>query len=235
MKIIIAVPTHNESLVIEASLRELISFCERKLPAHDWRIVVADNGSRDDTIARVARIGDPRLAWFHLASSGKGAAIKKAWTDYKGDRYVFMDADLATDLDALPRLLELLQTYDLVIGSRLVPGSVVERSIKRKIISLASSWFTRAMLPIGVRDIRCGFKGIRAEAWTQLLPMMRHPGFFFDTELVMLALVRGMRIKEIPISWREQRTAGRTSKVRVWETLWDDVRSVMVLRKRLRT
>jgi putative flippase GtrA len=114
-----------------------------------------------------------------------------------------MDADLSTDLAAvLPLLAPLLSGHsDLAIGTRLGRGSRVVRGPKREIISRAYNLIVRTSLGAGFSDAQCGFKAIRAEAAAELLPLVEDPGWFFDTELLVLAERSGMRIHEVPVDW----------------------------------
>ncbi len=230
MKVLLVIPTHNESLVIASTFKTLSEFCCANLTGYDWQILVADNGSTDDTHERACEL---RVSCFKIQEPGRGRAIKKAWTDYPADLYVYMDADLATDLEALPRLLLALETNDLVTGSRLHPGSRVGRSGKREILSRVYNTLTRLLLHTKIQDSQCGFKGMRAEAVRMILPQVEHTGWFFDTELLVRSERAGLCVAEIPITWQEHRTPARKSTVKIFETVWDDLASIWRLRKKL--
>jgi putative flippase GtrA len=114
-----------------------------------------------------------------------------------------MDVDLSTDLAALlPLLAPLLSGHsDVAIGTRLRPGSRVVRGPKREFISRSYNMLLRTTLGARFSDAQCGFKGIRSDAATQLLPLVEDPEWFFDTELLVLAERSGMRIHEVPVDW----------------------------------
>ena len=110
MKLIIAIPAYNEEKIIGKNVNALRDFCDWNLSQHDWKIVVADNCSTDATKSIVSDIvkKDPRIQHFYVAQKGKGLAIRRAWLEDNADAYVFMDADLAVDLSALPALVSAL-------------------------------------------------------------------------------------------------------------------------------
>jgi hypothetical protein len=129
--------------------------------------------------------------------------------------------DLSTGLDALPPLVEPLiaDQADLAIGSRLAAGAHVVRGQKRELISRGYNELVRRALRIGVSDAQCGFKAGRAEAIRALLPTVADEGWFFDTELLVLAERRGMRIREVPVDWVED----PDSRVAIVRTGLDDL------------
>jgi putative flippase GtrA len=114
-----------------------------------------------------------------------------------------MDVDLSTDLDALlPLVAPLVSGHsDLAIGSRLAPGSHVARHPKREIISRSYNAILHAVLATRVRDAQCGFKAARASVVRRLLPAIEDNGWFFDTELLLLAERNGLRIHEVAVDW----------------------------------
>lgn len=234
MRAVIVIPTYNEAQVIDANLRRALDAFSASLAPHDWKIVVADNGSTDGTPQIVSRLVHPRLGLWQTAKAGKGSAIRGAWMSEEADAYLFMDADLATDVQHVPELLEALEASPIVVGSRFVPGSKTERSWQREIISRGYQWMAKGALHIPVQDLQCGFKAVRREVVQNVLPQTTHGGMFFDTELLALAHAAGYRIQEIPIAWREAPDGRRKSRVRILPTAWDYLKSLWALRKRLK-
>ncbi len=135
-----------------------------------------------------------------------------------------MDVDLSTGLDALLPLVDPLiaDQADLAIGSRLATGAHVVRGQKRELISRGYNELVRRALRIGVSDAQCGFKAGRAEAIRALLPAVADEGWFFDTELLVLAERRGLRIREVPVDWVED----PDSRVAIVRTGLDDLRGI---------
>ena len=114
-----------------------------------------------------------------------------------------MDVDLSTDLDGLlPLVAPLISGHsDVAIGSRLARGARVVRGPKREFISRCYNLLLRMVLHLGCSDAQCGFKAVRSDAAQQLLPLVEDTGWFFDTELLVLAERAGLRIHEVPVDW----------------------------------
>ena len=127
---------------------------------------------------------------------------------------IFMDADLATNLDGLPKLIDALQNgADIAIGSRYIAGARTDRSALRHIVSLTNRILLRALFRLRVTDPPCGFKAVNARVVREIVPLVRDTQWFFDTELLIRAQRAGMRIAEIPVTWREPRRGGSLRKV----------------------
>jgi putative flippase GtrA len=135
-----------------------------------------------------------------------------------------MDVDLSTDLNALlPLVAPLLSGHsDVAIGTRLARGARVIRGPKREIISRCYNLLLHATLGTRFSDAQCGFKAIRADAARQLLPLTEDTGWFFDTELLVLAERAGLRIHEVPVDWIDD----ADSRVNVVGTALADLRGI---------
>ena len=135
-----------------------------------------------------------------------------------------MDVDLSTDLRALlPLVAPLLSGHsDVAIGTRLATGSRVVRGPKRELISRSYNVILRTALRARFTDAQCGFKAVRREALPGLLSEIRDNGWFFDTELLVLAQRRGLRIHEVPVDWVDD----PDSRVAIVRTAVDDLRGV---------
>ena len=144
-----------------------------------------------------------RVRAVHLDQKGRGRALRSAWSTSDAAIVAYMDVDLSTDLDALlPLVASLVSGHsDIAIGSRLAPGASVARFPKREFISRAYNFLLRAVFATPVRDAQCGFKAVRADVARRLLPEIEDDGWFFDTELLLLARRNGLRIHEVPVDW----------------------------------
>ena len=116
-----------------------------------------------------------------------------------------MDVDLSTDPSLVPCLVDpiLAGQADVAFGSRLLPASLIERSLKREIISRTYNFLLSAYLHVGFHDTQCGFKAISANAARQLLPLVENNEWFFDTELLVRAERAEMTLYSFPVRWRE--------------------------------
>jgi putative flippase GtrA len=142
-----------------------------------------------------------------------------------------MDVDLSTDLDALlPLVAPLVSGHsDVAIGTRLAAGSRVVRGPRREAISRSYNLLLRATLRSGFSDAQCGFKAVRRDVARTLLPLVEDNGWFFDTELLVLAEANGLRIHEVPVDW----TDDADSRVDVISTVTEDLRGVVRMARRL--
>ncbi|MEU7326770.1 bifunctional glycosyltransferase family 2/GtrA family protein [Streptomyces griseoviridis] len=200
----VVVPVFNEEADLEAGVRRLHAHLRETFP-YPFLITVADNASTDDTPLIAARLAAelPELEWLRLTEKGRGRALRAAWSRSRAPVLAYVDVDLSTDLAALlPLVAPLISGHsDLAIGSRLAPGSRVVRGPRREVISRCYNLLLRSTLAVGFSDAQCGFKAIRRDAAGRLLPQVRDSGWFFDTELLVLAERAGLRIHEVPVDW----------------------------------
>src|SRR4051812_20374151 len=187
---------------------------------HDWRIVIADNGSTDATFAIGTRLSKDlsNLECRHIPEAGRGRALSLAWLSSDADVLAYMDIDLSTDLEAFPRLISAVadQGYDVAAGTRLGPGTEVTRSLKREVLSRGYVLMIEMLFRAHLRDTQCGFKAIKRRAAQQLLPLTEDKGWFWDTELLLLASMGGWRVQFVPVRWVED----TDSRVKVASTVW---------------
>jgi putative flippase GtrA len=221
----VVVPVYNEQAALERSIRRLHAFLSEQLP-FAWRIVIADNASTDGThvIARALASELPDTSVLHLPAKGRGRALRAAWSASDADVLCYMDVDLSTDLRAfLPLIAPLVSGHsDVAIGTRLARGSRVVRGRKREFISRSYNRLLRIALGARFTDAQCGFKAIRADVARTVLADVQDDGWFFDTELLVLAQRRGLRIHEVPVDWIDD----TDSRVDVVATAIDDLRGV---------
>jgi glycosyltransferase involved in cell wall biosynthesis len=221
----IVVPVYNEEAGLGTSIHRLHRYLTESFP-FSWRIVIADNASSDGTLATAKRLADelPGVDFLHLPAKGRGRALRAAWSQSESEVVCYMDVDLSTDLRALlPLVAPLLSGHsDVAIGTRLAPGARVTRSAKRELISRGYNRLLRATLRARFSDAQCGFKAVRGAAVRDLLHHIRDDKWFFDTELLVLAQRRGMRIHEVPVDWVED----ADSRVDIASTALADLRGV---------
>lgn len=235
-KIAIIIPVFNEEYILEDSIQKVLEFCRSNLSLA-WQITIVDNKSTDKT----AEIGKKlardynNIKYLYIDEAGKGIAIKSGWQDVTADFYLFMDADLATDLSAMNLAVEELEKgADLVLGSRLHPDSKTERSLVRRFFSWGYRFFVKSVLSTKISDTPCGFKAINFKVKEELLHQIENKKWFFDSELVLLAEKNNFRIKEIPVSWKDRRTKKDKSKVKIFSLSVAYAKEVIRLKKRLK-
>jgi putative flippase GtrA len=202
----LTIPVHDEDADLERCVRRLHAHLTAAFP-YPFRITIADNASTDATLdlARVLERELPEVAVVHLDQQGRGRALRAVWSASTAPVLAYMDVDLSTDLAALlPLVAPLISGHsDLAIGTRLSRGSRVVRGAKRELISRCYNLLLRGALAARFSDAQCGFKAIRRDVAEGLLPLVEDGGWFFDTELLVLAERSGLRIHEVPVDWVE--------------------------------
>ena len=236
MKVNITLPAYNEAAVLERTVRQLVDFCQANL-RDDWHIVIADNLSTDATPEigkRLVQLFDT-VTYCFVGSKGKGVAIKAGWQALPADVYCFMDADLATDLEALPPLLAAVTTggHSVAIGSRSHPESVVDRTWFRRFFSFGYRLLARVLVGTQLGDLACGFKAINQTVYQRALPHAQNAAWFFDSELILVAEHLGFSVAEVPVRWRDIREAGDQSRVKTIQLSIAYTRQLLDLRRRL--
>jgi dolichol-phosphate mannosyltransferase len=220
-------PTYNEAVNIEPFVRAVLP--ELAEAATEHRILIVDDNSPDGT----GRIADalaaelePVEVLHRPAKQGLGVAYLAGFEhalDRGAELVLEMDSDFSHSPADVPRLVAAAERADLVLGSRYVPGGgVSDWGLLRRLLSRGGSWYARAVLGVGVRDLTGGFKCFRREALERLrLDSVHAEGYGFQIELTYRAIRAGMRVEEIPIVFRERQagTSKMTARIAA-EAVW---------------
>jgi hypothetical protein len=202
----IIVPVHNESLVLRKNILVIKNYVEKNLH-ENYEIIISEDGSTDDTEKIAKEIASNNKNVFYIHSKkrlGRGGGLKKAGRYVRGDYIIYMDVDLSTNLDSIKKLAKWLEEYDIVIGSRYLRSSTFIRSPLRLFLSKNFNFIRRLMFPsLKVKDAQCGFKGFRKKVFLEINKKVRHDGWSWDTEFLIMANRYGYSIKEISVSWEE--------------------------------
>jgi putative flippase GtrA len=222
----LVIPVYNEEVDLERCVRRLHEHLTTSFP-YAFRLTIADNASTDATLALAHRLSVelPDVTVVHLDEKGRGRALRTAWLASDAAVLAYTDVDLSTDLNALLPLVATLITghSDLALGTRLARGSRVVRGTKRELISRSYNLLLRGTLATRFSDAQCGFKAIRADVARRLLPLVEDTGWFFDTELLVLAERVGLRIHEVPVDWVDD----PDSRVDIVSTAVADLRGIV--------
>jgi glycosyltransferase involved in cell wall biosynthesis len=225
----VVVPVYNEEEALPQSIPALCAYLETYFP-YRWSVIIADNASSDATPAVAEGLGSayPGVSVLHLEEKGRGRALKAAWSASEADIVAYMDVDLSTNLWSFLPLVAPLATghSDVAIGSRLLRGAMVTRQWKRELISRCYNFLIKGMFANGFSDAQCGFKAIKRSIAQELLTQIEDNEWFFDTELLLLAEERGLRISEVPVDWIED----LDSRVEVASTAMKDVEGLLRVR-----
>jgi dolichol-phosphate mannosyltransferase len=232
---LIVTPTYNE----QENLVRFIGLVREAFPEAD--VLVVDDNSPDGTgqIAEDLAAKDPKVRVLHRPfKQGLGTAYVTAFRrglEEGYDRFFEMDADLSHDVRYLPDFVRALdEGYDVVIGSRNVPGGGVEGwGPGRHVMSKGGSLYSRSILGLRVRDLTSGYKAYTRRALEAIsLGAIDSNGYSFQIEMTYRAVRRGMTVKEVPIIFAD-RTLGRSKMSRtvfleavamVWKLRFDALR-----------
>jgi glycosyltransferase involved in cell wall biosynthesis len=219
------IPIYNEQFAIARSVDEL----HRRLEGFDlpdWRIVIMDNGSTDDSqvAAMSVEARYERVVYQRLEIKGRGHALRNTWTQSDADASLYMDVDLSTDLEVVPEFVRLLEEgADLVVGSRLSGRSNTTRCLRREILSRGYNLLIKALFrPRGFDDAQCGFKAVRLDRIRGVLPLVENNHWFFDTELLLVSEAAGLEVRSVPVEWVED----MDSRVRIASTVMEDLKGL---------
>jgi dolichyl-phosphate beta-glucosyltransferase len=228
-------PVFDEEQRVAELLRRLLPAADGLAQASE--LVFVDDGSRDGTVALLedARAHESRIRIERLPENrGTGAAVRHGLLAARGALRVTMDADLSTDLEALPRLVAgLAAGYDVVLGSRNLPGAVLgsRQPFSRELLGRCFRRLAAGVFAPEVSDFTCGFKGFRAAAAQAVFARATVDGWAYDVELVVVARALGYRIGEIPVRWSHAAGSKVSVPRAVPQTLADLVRIVARRRK----
>ncbi len=224
----IVIPVYNEEKDLPRTVDILTGFLRENLE-NPWRIVIADNGSVDNTLS-VAQILSHKyrgVDCVHIPQKGRGRALRQVWLESTADIVTYMDVDLSTDLSHFPQLVKAIEEgAHIAIGSRHIKGSRVRRPLKRGLISRSYTALIRATFFTPFRDAQCGFKALSRDAVNALVPLVKNNNWFFDSELLIIAAKRGFSMKEIPVHWVDD----PDSRVKILRTAWEDIKGLIRLR-----
>lgn len=242
MKVTVVIPTYNEAENVEPMVRALWAL---ELPPREARggapvldVLIVDDESPDGTGQIADRLAAEAPERLHVLHRSGPRGLGRAYVDgfhwalsHGADVVVQMDCDFSHSPDDVPRLVEHIPPYDVVVGSRYVKGGRTDESwgMGRRLLSWWANFYARLILQCRVRDVTAGFKAWRREALERIdLDRILSQGYVFQVEMAYVCERLGHRILEVPIYF-EDRRVGRSkmtmpvkieAALRVWEVRW---------------
>lgn len=201
----IIMPAYDEEVNISHSLSEILSFLQNK--KYTSEIIVVDDGSTDATCSIVNKFARSKFRLRlikHQKNEGKGMAIRTGMLAAKGKFRILCDADLSTHINHLDFFMRTASSADVVIGSRAIKGSrlLVRQKLHREFMGRIFNFLVQLFLLNGIKDTQCGFKLYSERAAKVIFPLQRIKGWSSDVESLYLARKYGLRIKEVPVIWK---------------------------------
>jgi dolichyl-phosphate beta-glucosyltransferase len=199
----IVIPAYNEEIRIIPTIGAIASHVSDL--GFPWELIIADDGSKDDTVVLCEQLGFANLRILKAPQNGgKGSAVQRGMLAARGKYVLFSDADNSTPIEEVSKFIRVLdqEHYDVAVGSRAADGAEeAKKSLLRHILSGGLRAIVRYLLSIKVADTQCGFKMYTREAAHWLHSAQTIMGFSFDLEVLYLAFKVGYKVKEVPVSW----------------------------------
>ena len=201
----IVIPAYNEKARIGATLAEVVQCVEE----NNWNaeIIVVDDGSTDATAAIVntmaAQCPIVRLL-PNGTNRGKGYSVRRGMLHANGDIVMFTDADLSSPMQEAHRLFNAIREgADVAIGSRWLERNrqTIHQPLYRQFFGRCFNLVTRMIMRLPFADTQCGFKAFTRQAAQTVFQLQRIERWGFDPEILFIALKRGYRVREVPVTW----------------------------------
>jgi len=210
------VPVYNEAEILEKAITLLVSTLKRQQIDSNWQVIIASNGSTDQTdeIGRkLEKSLTPHVKLIECSQKGKGQALRQAFRQVSARRYLYIDVDLPCRLSDISVLLGTLDGgADLVTSRR-----IGHRPPMRKLMTSGLMLINRVLFGISITDSHCPVKALSPRAAEVIVRDTQQTSWYIDTELVVLCAARGLSQMEQPVHWVEKRFPNRESKVNIWK------------------
>jgi dolichyl-phosphate beta-glucosyltransferase len=207
----IVIPAFNEERRLPDTLDDVCRYLARQTYAAE--VLVVDDGSTDGTV----RVAQERASANGVAvqviehpdrsNHGKGATVRRGMLAAHGRFRLFMDADNSTTIDHIERLWPYFaEGYDVVIGSRDVPGSDVQvhQAWYRELAGKAGNLVIQWLAVPGIHDTQTGFKMLTAACVERVFPQLTIDRWGFDVEVLAVSRALGFKVKEVGVRWVNQ-------------------------------
>ncbi len=214
----VIIPAYNEQPNFEkGSIDSVPEYLNKQ--SYDYEILIVDDGSDDKTAEFADKFSQKHKNTKVIKNphQGKAETVKTGVEKAQGDIILFTDFDQATPIHEVDKLLDYFPEYDIVIGSRQLPGAKREKEpFHRHLMGLVFNIIVQIIAVRGIWDTQAGFKTFKSEAAKDLFTHLKVYGkgkkvqgalvTAFDVELLFIARKKGYKIKEVPIIWHHVAT-----------------------------
>ena len=235
-KIEITIPVLNEQDTLKTQIEKILSFINKECKKYgEIGLVIADNGSTDKTqeFSKELEANSTQVRYLRLEQRGVGRALKASWQSSTADIVGYMDLDLATDLKHLHQVFDALlnKNFEIVAGTRLAKESIViGRTPLRNFTSKVFNKILNFKFNGSFTDGMCGFKFLKRAILNDLIMSgADNDGWFFSTELLVVADYKKYKLLDLPVVW----TDDPNSKVKIIKLSIEYLKAMNILKKRL--
>ncbi len=223
---------YNEELVFEESVERILQTLEAS--RFSFEIIFVDDKSADATaslIQKACKKYPQCRAMFHNVNCGRGKTVRDGIVAARGKVVGYIDIDLEVSPVYIPEMTDLILSgeAEVALGRRIYRTRL--GSFFREVTSRGYQWLAEAMVGTGGLDTETGYKFFNRKKILPILKKARHPGWFWDTEVMVLAKRAGLKILEVPVLFL--RRTDKKSTVRVFRDIIDYLVSLWKFRKRL--
>jgi glycosyltransferase involved in cell wall biosynthesis len=191
-------PAFNEADCISKSIADVKEQFSAVCP--DYEIIVVDDGSTDGTRKAAEAMGDRRVKVVgYDANQGKGHALKQGFHRATGEFTFMLDSDSEIRPRELVEYVNALEFADIVIGSKRHPLSNVQTPVVRRFLSIGFNTLERILTGMRATDTQAGLKASRSRVLYRILPLLSVKKYAFDAELLAVASLLDLRIRELPV------------------------------------
>lgn len=216
MNLTLVLPCYNESKHLVQSMDEIVRVLDQSRLSYE--IILVEDKSTDDTrkiLSDWCKDQSNVKVLLHEENKGHGEALRNGFAIAKGEVIGFIDIDLEVSAVYIPNLVNkiLLDGFDIATGYRFYGFLLNTNAIVRALLSLGYRLLFRFLMRINLKDTETGYKFFRKKIYLELQPEIKSRGWFWDTEFMVKAFMKGYRIAEIPVLFLRRKDKKTTIKV----------------------
>jgi glycosyltransferase involved in cell wall biosynthesis len=213
------IPAYNEENTINDALQLLDNALSNTNSLYE--IVVVDDGSSDNTqnkaLLYASKNGHVKVIGLGK-NEGKGFAVRRGFKQANGDSVIFVDSDMEIEINKIMAYIEALNQGDIVIASKWHPESRIKIPLMRRVLGHGFNLLVRLFTGVKLKDTQTGLKAMKKAAFDKIFPKLSVKRYAFDVELLVLANLYGLRIKEMPVNIK---LGSKFSLLDVWRMFLD--------------